>query len=141
MGTKAVVASIVTVAASVTAASAGSFYTGNKIYESCTPNKMTFILGYSAGVVDKSESDFAAILGLYFDSIVPPGDAVKMEKSFLKHGQAVGQFCIPAGVLLSQVGDVFCDYLKSNPASRHLSANVILVAALKQAWPCKPPKQ
>lgn len=46
-------------------------------------------------------------------------------------------FCVPSGVTVGQVKDVFVKFLAENPKSRHLSGDVLVMAALIQAYPCK----
>ena len=49
---------------------------------------------------------------------------------------AGGRICAPRNSNVMQATDVFCGYLDSNPASRHLPAASLAEAALSEAWPC-----
>jgi hypothetical protein len=105
---------------------------------------MAFVFGYTAGVVDKSETDYAAMLGVYFDAVGPDVAAKKsiavMDQSLSTYGAVVSKYCIPKGVVLGQITEVFCNYLRSNPANRHLGGDVLLNKSLAMAWPCSQTK-
>lgn len=45
-------------------------------------------------------------------------------------------YCVPLSAKLGQTRDVFCKYLKDNPADRHMLGSVLLRRALVAAWPC-----
>lgn len=45
-------------------------------------------------------------------------------------------YCIPAGVTLGQMVDVYLGYLKDRPADRHLDAVYLVTDAMWSAWPC-----
>ena len=44
--------------------------------------------------------------------------------------------CSPADITLGQLKDVVSAYLRANPANRHMDADVLVLAAINQAWPC-----
>ncbi|WP_426703282.1 Rap1a/Tai family immunity protein [Rhodanobacter sp. Col0626] len=46
-------------------------------------------------------------------------------------------FCVPADVPLSQASAVVRKYLADNPQLWNEQANVLVVRALKQAYPCQ----
>jgi hypothetical protein len=45
-------------------------------------------------------------------------------------------YCKPDRITLEQVTDVFCAYLKDNPAKRDGLPAIMFLDALKKAWPC-----
>lgn len=45
--------------------------------------------------------------------------------------------CLPDSVTSGQARDVVLNHLKSYPATRHKSADVLVAIALQAAWPCK----
>jgi hypothetical protein len=47
-----------------------------------------------------------------------------------------GNFCVPDGVTGGQLGDVVKLYLRNHPEGRHLSADELVTAALKEKFPC-----
>ena len=44
--------------------------------------------------------------------------------------------CFQSGVTLKQIKDVVYLWLKNNPADRSYTAESLVLAALKEAWPC-----
>lgn len=50
-------------------------------------------------------------------------------------GRVVG-YCKPERATLEQVTDVFCAYLKDNPAERDGLPAIMFPKALTKAWPC-----
>ncbi len=48
-------------------------------------------------------------------------------------------YCVPNGVTNTQAVDIVKRHLVATPATRHLAASVLVVTALKEAWPCKKP--
>ena len=48
-----------------------------------------------------------------------------------------GLFCLPRGVHVGQVGDVFCKHLRDNPGERHRPAHELAVNAFRSAFPCR----
>jgi len=48
--------------------------------------------------------------------------------------------CLKDGVTLGQMGDVVVKHLTENPKDRNQPAALLVIAALKNAWPCPPPK-
>jgi len=49
----------------------------------------------------------------------------------------VGKICIPENVRSSQLVDVSCNFLVSNPQSRNKQAADLIQHAFNIAWPCK----
>lgn len=45
-------------------------------------------------------------------------------------------FCSPDNATPVQIVDVAIKYLKDNPAKRNKASNLLVVDALKDAWPC-----
>jgi hypothetical protein len=45
--------------------------------------------------------------------------------------------CVPANAANGQIVDVVKNYLRDNPAQRHMMASGLIVAALIQAFPCQ----
>ncbi len=45
--------------------------------------------------------------------------------------------CLPGNVTLGQIRDVVMFELRTNPAQRHLPADVLVRAALEPIWACK----
>jgi hypothetical protein len=120
-------------------ASAG-FYDGNKMNDACRDNR-GFVLGYAAGVYDKAEGAYTAVLALYFDAAGPVVAAKQstatIDNSLAESSAMLGAYCTPKGVILSQVSDIFCQFLAANPADRQLNAEILFNRALTKAWPCK----
>jgi hypothetical protein len=51
-----------------------------------------------------------------------------------------GSHCIPSGVNVGQMADVVKQVLEAIPEHRHQAADTFVKFALKNAWPCKPPR-
>jgi Rap1a immunity proteins len=49
------------------------------------------------------------------------------------------RFCLPAEVTNGQIVLVFVKYLEDHPEKLHMPANLLLVEALRKAFPCKAP--
>jgi Rap1a immunity proteins len=92
------------------------FYDGNRLFNNCqegdTPEATTrliswgFCTGYIMGAVD-------AVLGAGFHKV-----------------------CIPNGVAQKQMRDVVTSWLDDHPEKRHLSAEFLVIEALKEKFPC-----
>jgi hypothetical protein len=49
--------------------------------------------------------------------------------------------CLPPGVTQGQIQDVVLNYLTAKPQMRNYSADISVVVALRQHWPCKEGKK
>jgi hypothetical protein len=49
--------------------------------------------------------------------------------------------CLPAGVTQGQVQDVVINYMAAKPQMRNYSADLSVVLALRQHWPCRERKK
>jgi hypothetical protein len=45
--------------------------------------------------------------------------------------------CLPGGVVQGQIQDVVTQFMASNPQMRNYSADLSVVLALREVWPCK----
>jgi hypothetical protein len=111
------------------------FFQGNNIYKYCTSDR-AIVVKYAAGAIDKSTKDFASI-GLFWSHLFKAVEQEKLDSAMQEAKGAVRGYCEPNGVNLAQAADVFCKYLKDNPADRHKAASELLDIALSEAWPCK----
>jgi hypothetical protein len=50
--------------------------------------------------------------------------------------QHYASHCAPAGITVSQIGDMSRVYLEANPATRHEPASNLLGEMFTMAWPC-----
>lgn len=124
-------------------AKAQQFYSGNDLFSQCRTNK-EFVIGYVAGAFDSREGPQLAMFSLYIDFLTTAGintsDEVKM-KPFMKklneNTALLGNVCVPKGVKLGQMTDVFCQFLRDGPAQRHLEASLLFRKAIVAAWPCQ----
>ncbi|UPK04517.1 Rap1a/Tai family immunity protein [Bradyrhizobium sp. 170] len=108
-----------------------AFYSGNDVYDWCR-NDRRAAFSYVAGLYD-SAAHAAAVIdsGRHFGKDMPNND---IEVDFAMD-RVVG-YCKPDRVTLEQVTDVFCGYLKDNPAKRDGLPAIMFPDALKKAWPC-----
>ena len=91
--------------------------TGNELYQVCTSRDDADQLSciyYIKGVLDTL--NFLAGL---------PGISEK-----------IGQFCTPEGVNMKQMTDAVVGFLRQNSATRHGRAEVFIMAAIVNTWPC-----
>jgi len=51
------------------------------------------------------------------------------------------EICLPQDVTQGQVLDIVTNYLASRPQTRHQPADLLVVLALRQHWPCKEGKK
>lgn len=92
--------------------------TGNEFATWCKAQQGGFergmCLGYLDGVIDTHTSFIIAGSG------------------------ALGFICIPDKVTKGQARDVVLKYMRDNPEQTHLSASTLVIAALREAFPCNP---
>lgn len=50
-----------------------------------------------------------------------------------------GDPCLPAGLSLGRLADVFAAYLVANPSQTRAQAASVIVASLQESFPCAPP--
>jgi hypothetical protein len=105
-----------------------AFFSGNDVYSWCQRDK-SLALGYVAGLWDE------ALHGSFVLNVVPFGEAENVQRKYAK--ELFVQFCGPSKVVLEQVSDVFCGYLRDVPSDRHKPASLLFHAAMKKTWPCK----
>lgn len=113
--------------------------TGNELHRFCEP-RSALLDGYVSGVVDKATVDIAALYDLYRVTLNISDAVARTERDaheFNKAAVVISQFCVPKGATRGQVTDVFCKYLKDNPAERQKNATKLMVTALNRVWPCK----
>jgi hypothetical protein len=96
---------------------AAGFFTGNTIFTFCTSN-VSHIYGYVGGVVDKANADADSAGATYLSLFRELHANDKFVEGMGKLQRKIMDFCIPEKVVLSQVGDIFCKYLKDKPESR-----------------------
>ncbi len=108
-----------------------AFYTGNDVYE-WRRNDRRAAFSYVAGLFD-SAAHAAAVIDdtRNFGKDMPKNDA---QVDFAL--QRVVGYCAPQRVTIEQVTDVFCVYLRDNPAKRDGLPATMFSEALTKAWPC-----
>ena len=107
---------------------------GNRAYKECEAENKSSIDYFIAGVIDAATNDKAALLAksLQYSVNTSPVPA-ELTRGILKEMRA---FCLSQPVDAVRVRDVICSYLKSNSASRNMSAAKLAVEALQSAYPC-----
>jgi hypothetical protein len=99
-------------------------YDGNRMAQICAGDR-SFVLGYVAGMLDKATDDVGIA------SVHLAGDQRLGPMLF-----TIEAYCLPKGVVLSQALDVYCKYLRENPAERHQTAPILFSQSLSKMWPC-----
>jgi Rap1a immunity proteins len=107
-------------------------FSGNNIVEMCRTNP-ELVAMYAAGVSD-AHSDTVWTFELIREK--PDLDEHLVED--LKNVETIvaGRYCVPEGATVRQVGDVFCKFLRENPARRQYTASLLFRSAMTEAWPC-----
>ncbi len=118
----------------VTGPSLAQIVDGNRAYKECEAEDKTSITYFIAGVIDTATNDKAAVLSKSLQysvntSPVPP----ELTKGILKEMRS---FCLNQPLDPEHIRDVVCNYIKSNSASRNMSAARLTVEALQSAYPC-----
>lgn len=123
---------LVAILASVKTAHAG-FWDGNFLYRNCQGDS-GFVNGYVTGWIDKWGVDSYWVDSAWQDEKHDTGlDYVR--RTMLKGG--IGRkICLPPKATSGQLSDVFCKFLKENPAKRADPADGLLGEALHDAFPC-----
>lgn len=67
----------------------------------------------------------------YLEGVVDGAEALQWE-------QVITGLCIPERVDSMQLRQIFLDYADRHPALLKIPAGLLLIDALKQAWPCRP---
>jgi hypothetical protein len=115
------------------------FFTGNQFSELCQ-KKHIGVGVYVAGVVDKAATDETALskyqIATEDSKSLSAERAGKVIANLAISLGEIKSYCLPKGVIVDQVADVFCKYLRDNPAGRQKNAAVLVTAALNGAWPC-----
>lgn len=86
----------------------GNYYAGNSWADACYQRQYGLLAGYLAGIVDASEVSMAP-----------------------------RPFCIPEGVTLEQLSDVFCAEVREHPEMRHYLGSALAFIAFRTSFPCK----
>lgn len=114
------------VAATVLAVSIPSMaaaVTGNEFLDRCSSDN-EFIRGWCAGHVSGVQE------GLFM------GATTSGAKTIDEADKIVG-YCSPENSNLEQARDISVNYIRSHPESRHLMSGMLILIALREAWPCK----
>lgn len=86
---------------------------GNELLNACKDKNLSpFCLGYTMAAVD----------------------AISLAQAAGKMSMA--PVCTPSNATSGQVRDVVEKYIYQNPESRHMSAVVLVVLAIRDSWPC-----
>ncbi len=104
---------------------------GNDVYEACTATddgRTGFCYGYTIGVWEGVKIGAAAVLR--------QTDAVANTEMDGFVNTLLG-VCVPPKVSNRQIIDIYTQHLANHPAMRHNSARLVIIAALKDAFPCQ----
>ena len=111
---------------------------GNHLIRTCTSN-VDYLQGYVSGLIEKADADGNVVLG----QPAPNLDIGKTEERTKEYIRFLGVvvkeiegYCVPKGAVVNQVTDIFCKYMRENPAERHKPGHVIFRDSLMKAWPC-----
>ena len=95
-------------------------HTGSYWYEECLNpevshqlNCMTYVLGVSQGVI-----------------------IMRRITKFKTGEENIAGICFPKNVNNRQIRDIYFEYLKNNPKTRHKNAGWLFILSMKDAFPC-----
>jgi Rap1a immunity proteins len=108
------------------------FFTGNDLYNSCRSNN-SFVHGYVAGMVDKTERDGGVLLD--FTPANPKDIDRGYSELFGAAMKGIGWICFPVNMNIQQATDVFCKFLHDNPQERNKPATILFLQAMEKAFP------
>jgi hypothetical protein len=109
-------------------------FSGNSILEMCRTNP-GLVAMYAAGISDAHDAAVNAFK-LLRESAAGDQEADFLQSRTNLETVVVGHYCIPKGVTVGQVGDVFCKFLRENPVRRQYVAALLFSTAMTEAWPC-----
>jgi Rap1a immunity proteins len=89
------------------------------------------IVGYVAGVVDKSDIDYGPVRDLF--DVTMPND---MKPKTITAANAVKNHCRPKDATIGRVVDMLCKSITDHPNKGAMSGAALLDAAMNLAWPC-----
>lgn len=108
-----------------------AFFSGNDVYQWCQRDK-AMAQSYVAGLYDMAAHGAAVIDDTRnYGKDMPKNDA---QVDFAL--QRIVGYCKSRHATLEQVTDVFCKYLKENPAKRDGLPAIMFSESLTTAWPC-----
>jgi len=113
--------------------SAVAGFNGNEMHVQCENDNMLFIMGYASGFTEKTERDRYAFLGMGKEVLASMASR-EIDKVRTAY-QTIDGYCLPDGVSTGQIADVFCQYLRDNPARRHEDSSELISSAFAKAWP------
>lgn len=91
-----------------------SFWSGNRLWESCREDSISrdvgYCLGYLMGSVDSWEQ--------------------------MRRPGSTAAICLPERVTIGQIADVVRNELRERPETRHLPAQQIVINSLARRFPC-----
>jgi hypothetical protein len=106
-------------------------FTGNQLHDLCNPAGKPMLTGFVVGVMEKAEVDMASSIP-YF--LAQGKKQLNVEdKAYLG---MVSNHCMRENVTFGQSGDIVCKYLTENPAERDKKAALLVMDALRAAFPC-----
>jgi Rap1a immunity proteins len=110
---------------------AKTFFSGNDIYQWCQHDK-AMAQAYVTGMYDGAAHGATVIDSVFRHHGAMPNNDVEVDIAL----DLVAGFCTPEHVTVEQMTDVFCAYLKDNPAERNGLPSIMFNDALKKAWRC-----
>lgn len=107
------------------------FYTGKELYDLCKKEDKV-CGGYVAGSIDSRLESYNKV---QIDKIL----MLESEPSEIRNKvhQLNFQLCLPDGIALGQVIELFLSFVDKYPQLKEFDAHMIIQSALIQAYPCK----
>lgn len=102
------------------------FYSGNLLYRDCT--------------AERGEATYYQSIAQCTGYIMGTHDALSTAGEYLSYAAEIDPplrlICVPETVEAGQLRDLVVIYLRDNPANRNLSAGLLVMLALREAYPC-----
>jgi hypothetical protein len=120
------------------------FFSGNDLYPMCD-KPGSVVSAFVAGVSDKAVVTYMGIDHVRKGVADPKFKSLPHRSEELELLASVRDmtkpYCTPRHATVGQLSEVFCKYLKENPAERANAAAVLASMAFAEAWPCEPKRQ
>lgn len=116
------------------------FFSGNDLYPLCG-KRGSIVPAFVAGASDKSTIEHSNIDYIRKSMTNPKFKDLPQQNQMVELlgsvRDMVRPYCMPSGATVNQIGEVFCKYLKENPAKRADPSALLVKMAFAEAWPCE----
>jgi len=108
--------------------------TGNQMYYSCTVENNKFEMGVCFGFLAGFANGYTTGTTA---AAVKIGPGVATSEEIGDAADSISYFCVPNGVDMLQLRDIFNAYMARHPETRHENAAILTFYAFAEAFPCQ----